>query len=372
MTKNPNFPGVSHLGKASAEMASMVKDDNKARLIDLINQAYFPEDITQLKSRRYKPMHTGLITSQMAFIGDRIIETNLRSLYLIAQMIKDGTYNAHSVGSRVDSNGNTIYFLQYNESQDKRFSGNKAYKNAIKQGLADKGEGIDKNGRMTLAYDWRLRQRMRDFSDTMLPSADKDKQSHAKRFAILAGAAQMKSWITEFYSKATSREYSHLNSGDYLAVPGSDTLVWTNSPYKGLWTSYLDLPRYIHDSIVEKRVTNWNEISEQDKRNYIFSLNSLMYAAVIAFAGARMFGDEDDEDYKTLEYMYARALSDAIVPMTLSPIWSLFSDPLIFVSYFKRLFNVVGRAFAHGTDGDFQASWDDLKKVTPVVKDVQF
>lgn len=376
MTGNPDYPGMKDFAKANKviiEMANPLSD--KATLVDLITQAYLVEDLTQLKSKRFKPLHTGMLNSQTMFIGDRMIETSLRSFYLVAQMIKDGTFDAHQVGVKIDKNGNEVKYLVYNESQDARFKNDKKYKDAVKQGLIDKGEGIGKDGQMLLAYDYRLRQRIKAFSDSMIPSADKDTSTHAKRFGILAGGLQTRSWITEFYNKATTREYPNKNIGDYKSVPGQDNLVWTENVYKGMWRTYADIPRYINEALVTRNYKYWSEVPEVDRRNIIFTFNSLLMFTTMALASAAVMGgldDEEKEKRKLLTYMFDRALADIMVPLTLGPIYGVFEDPMVFVSHFKRLFNVSSKAISFGLEGDIEQSWDEIKSVTPLIKDLQF
>jgi len=372
MTRDKRFPGLKFFGQAHTEMMKAMTDPTgeHGRLLTMLADAYLPEDLSIIKGNKYKVMQTGMLSSQTSIAVDRGIERSLRILYIVAQMKKDGTFDAHSIEQRKDSNGNLMYYLKYNEHLDERFKKNPKLKDAIKKSLAEKEEGLDVNERMTLAYDWRLRQKYKNYSDLITPSADKDLMSAYRHYGAAGAISFMRSWARDYVVNATGRSYAPVVKGDYR-IKG-DTMEWEDGAFKAMWETYWETLPNVYDS-VKRNDWSFSNFSEADKQNLTFTMNSLIAWTILGLIGKSLLrgdGEDDKKDKATLEYYVSRMLDDVMTPLSLGPIWGIVDDPVIFLSFYKRLFNTAGELITNTKDGDFDKSWEAIKKVTPIVKDI--
>jgi hypothetical protein len=127
------------------------------------------------------------------------------------------------------------------------------------------------------------------------------------------------------------------------------------------------------DSVLNKR-NSFKNLSKADKDNLVYTANSLIAVGLIGAIGkAVVSAFEDDEDAQNLfEYAFSRMIDDAMVALTLGPIWGIADDPFIFLSYFKRIWNTTGKAITNAAEGDLDQSWEQIQSVTPIVKNFQY
>jgi hypothetical protein len=372
MKHDKTFPSLSHFNKAVALTLQAVADKNLARKLDLITATYLPEDISTLKGKKYKILDSGVINRETMFAMDRMIEQGLKTIYITSQMIKDGTFDAHRVEEFVDDNGNKRVKLVYDETLDERFKGNKELKDAIKKSMHKEGYGLDKNGNMLIAYDWNLRNKYSMYSRLMIPTNEKSLKPHYSHLGIASAIGMYRSFVTDFYTNAVARQYESITYGDYVKT--DDGYVWTANTYKGVFRSLMDLPSNIMNLAKEK---SWKAIPEVDKQNYIMSALSLLAYSALAAIGRSLLGAAGGDDKKRryrnpAEYFLARAMDDLILQLTLGPMWGAIDEPFLFLAYYKRVFNSTVNAITDAQQGDLDKSWEDIKKITPVVKDFNF
>jgi hypothetical protein len=368
------FPGFKANGKAFTELSKMSNPVNgfeQARKVDMLLEYYMPEDITQLKTRRYKVTQKGIIDTQSAFALDRIIERGLRAHYLIAQMIQDGTYDAHSVERYTGKDGYVRYRIKYDERKDERFKKDPKLKQAIKESLATHGEleGDENDNietkRMTKAYDWRLRQKYKSYADQMFSSFDKDLKSDIAHYGMFSGFTQFRSWFRDKFVKGTKREYENMITGDYTLVEDGK-YIWSNEEFKGVFWTLLDIGSISKNVIKNK---SFKEVSKSDKQNLLLAGNSMaMWALLAALIGAA-FGDDDDPSSILAEAVLMRGIQDLTSMITMGPLFNVLDDPFIFASYYKNVYGSVINSLGYAVDGDISGVAGEIMKMTPLVRD---
>jgi len=367
------FPGFKANNKAFKEIMKMgdpAEGFDHARKIDMLLEYYMPEDVTQLKTRRYKVTQKGLIDQQTAFAIDRIIERGLRAHYLIAQMIQDGTYDAHTLERYEGEDGLTRYRIKYDERKDTRFKNEPELKNALKQGLLDNGElaGEDDmsiNDRpLNKAYDWRLRQKYKSYADQMFSSFDKDLKSEYSHYGLLAGFAQFRTWFRDKLVKATKRDYENMVTGDYVKT--DQGFIWSNEEYKGIWWTLMDLGSIGQDVIKDKSFKN---ISKADKQNLLLASNSVAAWSLLALLIQQAFGDDDDPANVLAESVLMRGIQDLTSIITLAPLFNILADPFIFASYYMNLWRRGTRMSTSMLQGETDEALETAINTIPIVKD---
>jgi len=361
------FPGFKANTKAFKELAKMsnpAEGFDQARKIDMLLELYMPEDITQLKTRRYKVSQKGIIDSQTAFAIDRIIERGLRAHYLVAQMIQDGTYDAHSVERYEGADGLTRYRIKYDERKDSRFKDDPELKTTIQEALKGNGEMDTEEELLTKAYDWRLRQKYKSYADQMFSSFDKDLKSDYAHYGLFAGFSQFRSWYRDKLVKATKREYDSMVTGDYVQTESGH--VWSNEEFKGVLWTLADLGSIAKDVIKDKGFKN---VSRTDQQNLLLAGNSVSAWALLALLVTTAFDDEDDPTSVMAQAVLMRGIQDLHTIVTLAPVFGILADPFIFASYYSGLLDRFVSMSSALTRGDTEEAVDDLINATPVIKD---
>jgi len=368
------FPGFKSNTKAFKEMAKMsdpINGFDQARKIDMLLEYYMPEDISQLKQRRYKVTQKGILDSQTAFALDRIIERGLRAHYLVAQMIQDGTYDAHSVEEYTDNDGLTRYRIKYDERKDERFKNDQKLKEVIKEALGSEANGLDgeegdnpNERRMLKAYDWRLRQKYKSYADQMFSSFDKDLKSEYAHYGMFSGFSQFRSWFRDKFVKATKRDYKNMVTGDYTIV--DDKYVWSNEEFKGVFWTLADLGS-IAKKVVEDR--SFKAVSKADKQNLLLASNSMAMWALLATLIGAAFDDEDDPYQMMAKSVTMRGIQDLTSILTLGPLLNIVDDPFIFASYYMNIWDRSLRATGYVADGDITEAVEEVMEMTPVIKE---
>jgi hypothetical protein len=362
MTRDPRFPGIADFGKAGAMMLKVMNPAGDAELghrLRLIKDMYLPDDIAILTGKRNQKTASGMINTQLAFALDRSTEYTIRTQHLIAQMLKDGSFEAHRAEQVKDADGFYRWKLVYDPKKDKRFQGDegKMLYDRLKESMGEKNELNDK-GELKLAYDWRLRARLTAYINQQIGSFDKDVSSHVSHFAIAYPFTQFRTWFRDRYVRATKLEYQSDVFGDY--VRNGDKLVWEKDTMKGiLWTladAYTIGKKLIKDGTIEKA----------DKRNLIFAANSVS-ALMLVYVLMTMAWEDDDDVPPIIASTFTRYQGDMLSFLTLDPYTSALSSPVVFVSYYQRLFRGIAKAMSYGVEGEEQKMMEAFERVLPKV-----
>ena len=365
MSGDKRLPGLKENTKAGNEMLKMadpIHGADQARKLALLMSMYMPEDIWTLRGKKYKSSQRGLIDDDTAFVMDRMIEHGHRTHYLVAQMIKDGTYDAHQLKSKLDKNGNRVWFIEYNPALDQRFKKEPKLKEAIMRGLKDDGIGITEDGQMTMAYDWRLRQRYKSYADEIFASMDKDLKSDYAHNGIFTAFSMFRSWFRDSFLRVVKREVPNAVTGDYVKRDGE--FVWTKSPYKGILWTMLDAPALIYN-----KIKNGDDISDVDKQNMLLFVNTVGMWSLLAMLINTALSDKDDPKVVAARSLFIRGIQDLNNYATLGPMLGIVSDPFIFVSYYTRVFNNTIRAIKYAGDGEIDMSMKKLMGEVPIARE---
>lgn len=362
MSGDRRYFKTDSLAKAVGEMTKAMNPVNKEHAIKLmlILKEYMPPDMPIVTGKLGMSTSRGLLNEQLQFMIDRLAEYSARTVFIVAQMIEDGVYDAHSVQTYTDENGKQHWRLVYDPSKDKRFmsADGQLLKQAIMESMRENDE-LDENGNMVLAYDWKLRNRLAAHINSMIGTVDRDLSSHMMRFGVLFGISQMRSWFRDLYVRSTKHEYLSEVMGDYVKIDGK--YVWSPDTMKGILWTLADLYS------IGKRLAKGEKISMADKRNLIFTVNSLAFLALMFATVAHLWDDDDDDKPKIFEMITARYYGDILSFLTLQPFASITTDPLLFVVYYNRLFKTIGRSIAYGIEGESDKAFDAFMKVLPVV-----
>ncbi len=361
ITNDPRFPGVKAFGEAAIIMmkATNPSDDYKtSALLNLLKNTYLPDDLSVLTGKRNQKTASGMIDNQMAFAIDRMTEYTIRTQHLIAQMIKDGSYHAHEAVQVQDADGFYRWKLVYDPKKDKRFEGKegKMLYDAIKLAQDEKGE-LDDKGEITMAYDWKLRNRLHAYINRQIGAFDRDLGSHYNRFALMNSLSQFRSWFRDMFVRSTKLEYQNEAFGNYVNV--GDKMVWEKDTMKGIMWTLADMPTIVH------KIMKKEKLADADVRNLVYSINSLMAVGLAMALVAALWDDEDDVP-APIQGQLTRYYSDVMSFITLSPFASVTVSPVVFISYYNRLFQTVGRAVTYGFQGDSEKMSNAFQSAVPV------
>ncbi len=362
MTNDPRFPGIKHFTEAGMILlkATNPADDYKmSAKLNLLKNTYLPDDLSVLTGKRNTKTASGMVDSQFAFAIDRMTEYTIRTQHLVAQMLKDGSFDAHEAVQEQQPDGYYRWKLVYDPKKDKRFEGEegKMLYDAIKAAQDEKGE-LDDKGELTMAYDWKLRNRLHAYINRQIGAFDRDLGSHWNRFAMMTSISQFRSWFRDRFVRSTKLEYANEAFGNYVRV--GDGMVWEADTMKGILWTLADMPTIV------KKIMKKEKLADADVRNLVYSVNSLMAVGLLMALVAAAWDDEDDIPAPIMGQL-TRYYGDVMSCITLSPFASVTVSPVTFISYYERLFNTVLRAANYGFKGDSENSLNTALTVVPIV-----
>lgn len=361
-SKDPRFPGISHFTKAGIIMTGAMNPTSGSRemhKLRLLKEMYLPDDLTVLSGKRHKKTASGMINSQLAFAMDRITEHGVRTQHLIAQMLKDGTYDAHDIVQEMNPDGFYRWKIVYDPKKDPRFKGEdgKLLYDVLKESEADKGE-LNDDGELSMAYDWKLRRRLHAYINRQIGAFDRDLTSHIGRFSLAYSLTQFRTWFRDKLVRNTKLEYDNDTFGQYVKV--GDNIVWEKDTMKGVLWTLADLYS------IGRKFAKKEKVDQTDIRNMILAGNTLGAMAVMALLVAAIWEDEDDIP-APLQSMFDRYYSDMLSFITLEPVANISQNPFVFVSFYQRLFSVVGKSLVKGVEGETDEALNSFYTIIPIV-----
>jgi hypothetical protein len=366
MSNDSRFPGMKAWGEASTIIARAKVTPGESRKITLMRQAYLTEDMSVLTGEKYQRSARGIFTEQTMYALDRMMELGFREHYLVAQMIKDGTYDAHRVVEEMGPDGFQRYKLVYDKALDPRFKGADGQKfyEALKDSMDQTGEL--ENGEITKAYDWHLRERLKAYINRGIGTFDRDLASPWARHSFAHALSQFRTWFRDKFQRSTKLEYDAEIFGDFVKNEEGN-YTWATEPMKGmLWTlaDFATMPGKF------TKMAYKGELSREDQRNMWYAMTSLSSFAILALLSAALIDDKDDKDKKefdALSIAMTNAISEATNSFTLAPVTSMLVSPLVFASYFQRVFSLTGKALMYGGEGDSTKAWNTFVEAVPFI-----
>lgn len=361
--KDGRFPDLKDWGKAAAIMTAALKDPAEMMKIYLMRQKYMPEDLVVLTGEKYQKTARGMINEQLAYLLDRSMELGWRTHHLIAQMVKDDVYDAHTVEREVDADGHTKWVLKYDKNKDPRFKGEdgQLFYNALRKSMDEKGE-LDVTGEISGAYDWKLRERIKAYINRGIGSFDRDLASPWARHSLMTTISQFRNWFVNRFQRITKLPYQAEIFGDYRKVDGE--IVWASEEMKGILWTLTEFHRVI------PRIARGEYVSRADKENLAYMASSLSAVTVLFLLSVALIEDDDDDDFIRLKAIANNNIADLMSFVTGGPFATILTSPAVFASYFARVFDTLGQIIVHGAEGDTKEVWNNFNDIAPVINQI--
>ena len=234
-----------------------------------------------------------------------------RSHALVAQMIHDGTWNAHSI-----EDGKIVY----DEDKDSRFNGKGRY--TTEQGVALKSaitteldkEGYVQDGRLMRAYDDLLVQKHKDTMDSTFGGMDKETRGWYNYHWLGKMLGIFRSWLPARIDMFTQKPGEKFVAGDYKFVKdenGELHAEWKGLQVEGFMYT-IGLLGFNIKQLLKRAETK--PLNEAQKTNVArMSADLVMIGAGLLTASLI----DDDEDKSKLDHeaatLLTRALQDVMV-----------------------------------------------------------
>lgn len=213
----------------------------------------------------------------------------------IAQMINEGTYDAH------DNLGN------YDETLDKRFEGEDGeyIKNAIIEQQYKEGYHVLQNGKMTHAYT----QRQENFVKVQVQRfigelTDPKYKNMASSYSFVRAATSMRSYmynVAQAWWKNPSQTV-HLGGMKVIEVDGEKEAVWAPELTEGIINTMIYCAKGLRNAVKTRTFDDFKNMSHFQKRNLIsMATFTAIIGGVYLLADAMLY-DEDRKKVKKYRY----------------------------------------------------------------------
>src|SRR5260221_12504433 len=170
-----------------------------------------------------------------------------RAQILIAQMRKEGTWDAHSV-----VNGKLVY----DESKDERLNGikyNKEEGRALKRAIMDEQvqQGIKPldDGRLPQAYGTSDGNRIRNMAAQLMGGFDRDEKGLYGFLSYTKAMGFLKTWLPARLNAVFDKPFISQVNRDLTfetAPDGTMRAVWTGRPMEGMVQTLMYMPWYVN------------------------------------------------------------------------------------------------------------------------------
>lgn len=375
LLKNNPFYSIKDLTKAISW--SLKNFDTFRAIID--EYRLIDGDIKeQLSSERFlksKKMFNSYHLYWLNFAGDYAF----RGFSFVAQMIKDGSLEAHSV----DEYGSLVY----DETKDKRWDGSKeseVIKNKIKENLKEEGvEPVD--GKLTRAYDNNIRQAHKAIADRFTAGTY---NSSEKRLVEANVIGRMFSTFHKYFFDKMEGFYTETHRsktfGNYVVKKdknGNDYAAWEGTMMEGKFQSMVAFANSIaslKDKSFDEFMKEWNGMDPIRKQNIIKLTQDMVVVYVMLTLSSVLGGDDDKEKkmsyWQKLWYFgndnkFAKSVkygvTDLIADVNPSEYIRLVQQPFVVFTQMKNLSELITSGFdpnaAKKTFGVYR-TYDDFKK----------
>lgn len=372
LSKNSDF-GVSHYlqAKAITNKALTTYAINKSDYdkIDLLLRQYrlYNQDISSILNGHHRFGDKAFFRTKSLYSLMNASEWASRAHIMIAQMLADGTWDAHLVST--DSEGR--HTLLYDEKADKRFNGKGKYN--VEQGEAIKKyllrsqqlDGSSAN-KVLYAYDDNFANSIRAKANSVLGGFDREARNGLNFRAWGKLLTFFKNWLPSKMDKFFAGRHDSLIYGrpEFVKNPdGEVEMVWKGDYMEGTLYSLLAGLDFIRKSTTDSK--NRKPLSDVQKSNiYRFVGDMGMYVAAVLLYTALPDGDDDTvyDDYfaKALQ----RGSEDLIAIYALMAADKFYWTPIALEYLNSVITNVVNL-----TTGDTNVA--DLLKAVPIARQTE-
>jgi hypothetical protein len=364
VTNDPRFPGMKEFGQAITILSQASTNEALSRKIHYLRRMYLPEDTGVLTGIKGQKAARGLINEQTAYMIDRSMELGFKEHMLVAQMLKDGTWDAHDISVSTEKDGFRRWRITYDPKKDARFKGQdgQALYEAIKASMVEKGE-ITQDEEIPSAYDWKLRERLKAYISRAIGTFDRDLSSQWARYSLMHAMSQFRNWFRDKFWRITITEYDAEIMGQYKKSKDGK-YYWASEPMKGMLKTLADAVTMPKEFISMARK---GELTLEDKKNLWYAGTSLITLSTLAILSAALLADDDEEEFAVLKVAVQSAQDELLSTFTIYPFLNISVSPLVFASYYQRLFSTTMKALAYGSNADFKQMSNTFVDVVPVI-----
>ncbi len=268
----------------------------------------FDQDLSSFLNGLHRNGDKSLFTSKKAFAFMRAADWNAKAKYLVAQMIKDGTWDAFSLNEDGD--------LEYNELKDDRFRTMPADQaRALKKYLLEAQN--DDTEILKEPYSDDMMNSLRFKANMMYGGMDREVRVGANFLAEGKLFTSMKNWVfsrTDAYTMGKQNRNIFYGKISYEKDANGELYgVWTGEPVEGRLFSLLAAWKYMQNKMTKK---DQKPLTEIQKKNitYFVGDSIMIMAAGLAASALTALGDDDDETQ--LDEYSAKLLRMAIGDLT--------------------------------------------------------
>jgi hypothetical protein len=275
-----------------------------------------------------------------------LTDYNIRGIVMMAQMIKDGSFDAHEVNKE----GNIIY----NIKKDKRFyvagkltDEGKAKLDFMKKLMVQQGILENEKDDIKRGYDYDSARLFKWLSDKYIVGGiDPTTQTAMQSYTFGKLFNQFKQYLPDkVYNYIGKRAYS--TAGGQI-VYKNGMAVWEKAEIEGIFRSILSGVKELRSAHKQGLTYGeaWKNLSAVKKRNYVklaadIAMFSILYGL---YAGLTADWDDDDEEAFLKDSRFLRVFKfGALDMLTFAPnnfLWSV-SNPFPAVDQALRIWNVV-------------------------------
>lgn len=265
-----------------------------------------------------------------------------RGQVMIAQMLKDGTWNAHSV---VDGK------LVYDETKDERLNGTKldpakgrALKEFTMKELADQGiRSVD--GRLPQAYGSSESNYMRNLADSAFGGYDRDSRANFNFVAFGKLVGLFRNWLPARMNALFDRPFVSMVNGSihFEQKPdGTYSAVWTGRQMEGILHTLLYLGWYVG----KYRNNPYQKLTPHQQNNIRIAASHAAIFGIFTLAVLAVDDDDDDKDpwRQATANTLQRSLGDIIATYNVLALKDFLHTPIAIVFIertISQVFNVL-------------------------------
>ena len=275
---------------------------------------------------------------------NRAVDLNARIVTMAAQMLKEGSYHAHSIDKKT---GQVVYDVK----KDKRFfSSNgsqtedqKLMYNAMKKRLALEGDDVESNN-WRRGYDSETSQTFKALSDMyVVGPMSRDVSPAISNYAVGKSFLTLSKWFTTRKTNALGKENTFKTGGGVLAIGEKDgEKVAQIERLNGegyITTAYKFMGHSISHYGKDDRV-KFSELEGYKKKNITkFALYTGTWATLSALFAALSFVKYGDDDKPITDLTFFRSAKLAVDSLLVMPVlWSMVTDPFAGMSILSRGF----------------------------------
>ena len=341
--------------KAAFLLNTSSKARKKADMLMKRYNVYMTSKDDLLGNIRYKKTNRNLITSHTTNWMTWVTDYNSRRTTMVAQMMYEGSWDAHDVvGDK----------LVYNVKEDKRYFNEDGTQTKQQKALMDRlvlelkndpryKEEQEKSNYPVIGYDSTEERRFEWISNKfIIGTYDREDTPVADGHVVMRTVMQFKKYI---YSKVEQRlggRTTKDEGGYYVAIEQEDGSVrteWQEIEMEGyfvtLYNYMADNWKYIKEFKMPKTREEWNNLSDMEKHNVVRAGMDLMMIAIVyaLFTGISGLADDDDKKRYLSQSRILRSFKNgALTMLAASPTELLeIGGNIAVINYAQNIIDVV-------------------------------